>query len=257
MTTMIRPDGRHPHAMRPTAIEPGFMPYAEGSALISMGNTRVICTATASASVPDHAKNSGKGWITAEYAMLPRSSPYRVSRERHGPGGRSQEIQRLIGRSLRAVADMALMEGVAITVDCDVLQADGGTRCASITGGFVALALAVHRLQAEGRLPGGVLRDHLAAISLGIYRGTVVLDLPYAEDSVADTDMNLVMTGAGHLVEVQATAEGAPFTVAQHAELLELGARAVGDLVAMQRTVLEAAGAALRPAEPAPLPLMP
>jgi ribonuclease PH len=200
------------------------MPYAEGSALIRLGETHVLCSATVSDRVPDHAAGRGRGWVTAEYAMLPRCSPQRVERERNGPKGRSQEIQRLIGRSLRAVTDLTALAGWQVTIDCDVLRADGSTRCASITGGFVALVQAVRGLADQGKVPRGVVRDFVTAVSVGILDGEMALDLDYRQDSKADVDLNLVLTGAGRIVEVQGTAEGAPFTPASLAAMVALGA---------------------------------
>jgi ribonuclease PH len=209
------------------------------------GSTRVICTATVQESVPGWMRGRGRGWVTAEYAMLPRSSPERIERERRGPGGRTQEIQRLIGRSLRAVVDLDALGERAILIDCDVLQADGGTRTASITGGFVALALACHRLVASGTLPKTPLVGSVAAVSVGVVDGRVVLDLPYAEDHRAEVDLNLVMTGGGRFIEVQGTAEGRPFTEAQLAKMLALGRDGIAALTAMQRSVLREAGVEL------------
>ena len=223
----------------------GFLPDAEGSVLVEMGGTRVICTASVQESVPPFLRGRGTGWVTAEYGMLPRSSPERIERERRGPGGRTHEIQRLIGRSLRAVTDVTALGERSVLIDCDVLRADGGTRCASITGGFVALALALERL-AQQRLVGGLaLTDSVAAVSVGIVDGRAVLDLPYEEDHRAAVDMNLVMTGAGRFVEVQGTAEGAPFTERQLAQLVTLGRTGIARLTALQRRTLRAAGVRL------------
>src|SRR4029077_20353058 len=218
-----RADGREPGVRRPARIVPGFVPDAEGSVLIEVGSTRVICTATVQEDVPPFLRGRGTGWVTAEYGMLPRSSPQRIERERRGPGGRTHEIQRLIGRSLRAVTDVAALGERSVLIDCDVLRADGGTRCASITGGFVALALALERLAQQRLVSGLALTDSVAAVSVGIVDGRAVLDLPYEEDHRAAVDMNLVMTGAGRFVEVQGTAEGAPFTERQLAQLVALG----------------------------------
>ena len=236
-----RADGRRPPDLRRVRIEPGFLPDAEGSALIEMGGTRVICTATVQEGVPPFLRGRGTGWVTAEYGMLPRSSPQRIERERRGPGGRTHEIQRLVGRSLRAVTDLAALGERSILVDCDVLRADGGTRCASITGGFVALALAVSHLvrdQVLDRLP---LTDSVAAVSVGLVDGREVLDLPYEEDHRAAVDLNLVMTGGGRFVEVQGTAEGEPFTERQLGKLLALGRAGIATLTGMQRRTLRAA----------------
>ncbi|HJQ84096.1 MAG TPA: ribonuclease PH [Candidatus Binatia bacterium] len=240
-----RPDGRKPGELRPIRLVPGFLPPAEGSVLIEMGSTRVICTATVQESVPPFLRNQGRGWVTAEYGMLPRSSPERIERERRGPGGRTHEIQRLVGRSLRAVVDMAALGERSVLIDCDVLEADGGTRTAAITGGFVALALALERLRAAGTLRTLPLTGTVAAVSAGIVDGRIVLDLPYAEDSRAEVDMNVVMTGAGRYVEVQGTAEGKAFSDAQLARLLALAREGIQKLTALQRETLRAAGVAL------------
>jgi ribonuclease PH len=241
-----RGDGRRPGELRPVRLVPGFMPTAEGSALIEMGATRVVCTATVQESVPPFLRGQGRGWVTAEYAMLPRSTVERVERERRGPGGRTHEIQRLVGRSLRAVVDMAALGERAILIDCDVLQADGGTRTASITGGFVALALALERLRVLGTIPRLPLTGSVAAVSAGMVDGRVVLDLPYEEDRRAEVDLNVVMTGAGRFVEVQGTAEGKPFTPAQLARLLALAAEGTQRLAAAQRATLAQVGIVLR-----------
>jgi ribonuclease PH len=221
---------------------PGFVPPAEGSVLIEVGSTRVICTATVQDTVPPFLRGQGRGWVTAEYAMLPRSSSERIERERRGPGGRTHEIQRLIGRSLRAVVDMTALGERSILVDCDVLEADGGTRTASITGGFVALVLALERLRAAKLLRALPLTGTVAAVSAGIVDGRLLLDLAYAEDHRAEVDLNVVMTGGGRFVEVQGTAETKPFTRGQLDRLLELAAEGVRRLTAMQRETLRAAG---------------
>jgi ribonuclease PH len=210
-----------------------------------MGSTRVICTATVQESVPPFLKGKGKGWVTAEYAMLPRSSGERIERERRGPGGRTQEIQRLVGRSLRGVVDTVALGERSVLVDCDVLQADGGTRTASITGGFVALVLALDRLRKEKRLTRLPLTGSIAAVSVGVVDGRVLLDLAYAEDSRAEVDLNLVMTGGGRYVEVQGTAEGRAFTPAQLERMLAVGREGVRQLIALQRETLGAAGVTL------------
>jgi ribonuclease PH len=240
-----RRDGRKAAELRPVQLTPGFMPDAEGSVLVAMGATRVICTATVQESVPPFLKGKGKGWVTAEYAMLPRSSPERIDRERRGPGGRTQEIQRLIGRSLRSVVDMQVLGERAVLIDCDVIQADGGTRTASITGGFVAMALALDRLRRNGVVERSPLTGTVAAVSVGIVDGKVALDLPYEEDHRAEVDLNLVMTGAGRFVEVQGTAEGKPFTPAQLDRLLAVGGEGVRTLIGMQRSLLREAGVQL------------
>ena len=242
---MSRHDGRAPDQMRPVSFDLGFMPYAEGSCLVAMGSTRVVCTATIEDEVPRWMKGRGLGWVTAEYAMLPRSSPERISREvnKGRPSGRTQEIQRLIGRSLRAITDMEVIGERSIYIDCDVLQADGGTRTASITGSYVALAQAVGALQAAGSMPSGVLHDSVSAVSVGIIDGTPCLDLDYAEDSKAGVDMNVVMTGGGKLVEVQGTAEHGVFERAELDDLLELASGGIAQLAMYQNQALEAASA--------------
>ena len=217
-----RTDGRKVDETRRIHIEPGFMPNAEGSALVKLGNTHVICTATIDLDVPRWMRGRGKGWVTAEYGMLPRSTDERVDRRRASTSGRSREIERLIGRSLRAVTNMVALGECSVTIDCDVLRADGGTRTASITGGYVALAQAIKSLQSERGNSGLILNDSVAAISVGIVNGQCVLDLPYEEDSRAEVDMNIVMTGSGAYVEVQGTAEAEPFTAAQLNEMLQL-----------------------------------
>ncbi len=237
---MTRTDGRVPDAIRPTTLEPGYMPYAEGSCLVTMGNTKVICTATAGESVPKWLKGKGTGWVTAEYSMLPRSSPQRVEREvnRGRVGGRTQEIQRLIGRALRSVTDLTVMGERSILIDCDVLQADGGTRTASITGGFVALTLAVRNMLDDKLLTQSPLHDSVAAISVGIVAGEALLDLKYDEDSTADVDMNVVTTGHGKFVEVQGTAERGVFERAQLDQLISLAESGIKQLTALQLDAL-------------------
>jgi ribonuclease PH len=226
-------------------MTPGFLPPAEGSVLIEMGDTRVICTATIQESVPPFLRDSGRGWVTAEYAMLPRSSPERIERERRGPGGRSHEIQRLIGRALRAVTDLTALGERSILIDCDVLQADAGTRCASITGGYVALVLALDKLRRDGEFPALPLTGSVAAVSAGIVDGKALLDLRYEEDHRAEVDMNIVMTGRGKLVEVQGTAESKPFSNAQLQRLLGLCESGVRQLTALQRETLKGCGVQL------------
>jgi ribonuclease PH len=232
-----RVDGRAPDALRPVTVTPGFVPTAHGSALIAVGGTRVICTASVEESVPPWRRGSGLGWVTAEYGMLPASTGARKARDisRGKLDGRSSEIQRLIGRSLRAVVDLAALGERTVWLDCDVLTADGGTRCASICGAWVALRLAVDGLIADGRLAASPLTDHVAAVSVGIVDGEPLLDLCYAEDSRADADVNVVMTGAGGLIEVGATAEGSVFSRAELDRLLDLAADGVSVLVAEQR----------------------
>jgi len=237
MTT--RNDGRTPGELRPTRIELHPVAYAEGSCLISTGNTRVLCAASVQESVPDWRAASGKGWVTAEYGMLPRSTHTRTSRERGSTKGRTQEIQRLIGRSLRSVTDLDALGPRTVILDCDVLQADGGTRTASVTGASVALALACRHLVGEGLLPRNPMREMVAAVSAGIFQGTPVLDLDYHEDSRAQVDMNLVATEGGKLVEVQGTAEGDPFSREELQEILDLGMEGIGALIRAQKSALE------------------
>lgn len=240
---MTRVDGRSPDQLRPVTMTPGFMPNAEGSCLIEFGDTKVICTATIESSVPRWMMGRGTGWLTAEYSMLPRSTSDRVQREvnKGRPSGRTQEIQRLIGRSLRAVADMQAMGERTIWLDCDVLQADGGTRTASITGAYVATALAFDLLVERGELPRSPLLDSVSAISVGIIDGTPCTDLNYAEDSTAQVDMNVVMTGAGKLVEVQGTAEQGAFDRDELDVMLDLATKAIVELTARQEEVIGSA----------------
>jgi ribonuclease PH len=223
--------------MRPVNIDINYLATAEGSALIRVGNTRVLCAATVEDSVPAFLRNSGKGWITAEYSMLPRATATRTPREstKGRISGRTHEIQRLIGRSLRAVADLSALGERSVYIDCDVLQADGGTRTASITGAFVALSLAVKRMMATGAIKRSPLRDYVAATSVGLYKGQAVLDLCYEEDSKADVDMNVVMTGSGRFVEVQATAEQQAFGDDEMASLVELARGGIAELVTLQK----------------------
>ena len=239
---------RTPEQLRPATIEPGFVRTATGSALISMGETRVICTASVQESVPRWMAGSGRGWVTAEYGMLPASTGERKQRDvtKGRPDGRTVEIQRLIGRSLRGVVDFAALGERTIYIDCDVLQADGGTRCASITGGMVALRLACESLVARGRLPTVPLNGSVAAVSCGIVGGAALLDLDYSEDSTAEVDANVVMTGDGGLVEVQATAERTPLSRAHLDDLLALAADGIDSLRALQQSV--SAGDGLPPA---------
>ncbi len=239
--TYTRTDGRRADELRQVRITPHFMPNAEGSALIEMGATRVICTATIDDRVPPFKRNTGQGWLTAEYSMLPRATQQRTQREtgRGGPGGRTHEIQRLIGRSLRAVTDLSLLGERTITIDCDVLQADGGTRTASITGAYVALALAVRKFASERRLSRLPVIGEVAAVSVGIVGGTPLLDLKYDEDSRAGVDMNVVCTGDGRFIELQGTAEGEPFTRAETDALLDLAHGGLETLFAAQRAALE------------------
>jgi ribonuclease PH len=225
--------------MRPISIETGVTRHAEGSCLIKVGDTHVLCTATVDERVPPFLKNTGLGWVTAEYGMLPRATHTRMKREaKDGQSGRTQEIQRLVGRSLRAAVDRVAMGERQIVVDCDVIQADGGTRCAAITGGWVALRLAVNKLMKAGVVISDPLVDHVAAVSCGVYAGQTVLDLDYPEDSEAGVDGNFVMTGAGRLVEVQMSAEGATFSKTEMDALLDLAGQGVAQLVAAQKAAV-------------------
>jgi ribonuclease PH len=241
----MRPDGRRPDQLRPISIEPGAVPYAEGSALVCFGDTRVLCAASVEERVPPYRKGTGSGWITAEYSMLPRSTQVRTERDaRRGRiDGRASEIQRLIGRSLRAAVEMDAMGERTIIIDCDVLQADGGTRTASITGGFVALALACRRLVGKKLLAASPLLHEVAAVSVGIVDGEARLDLPYLEDAAAEVDMNIVMTADGKLVEVQGTAEHGTFDRQQLDTLVDLATAGIEQLIAAQRRALEGARA--------------
>jgi ribonuclease PH len=234
----MRPDGRRPDELRPLSITPDWLKDPEGSALVRAGDTWVICTASVEEKVPPFLKDTGKGWVTAEYAMLPRATNTRGGRS---PGGRGKEIERLIGRSLRAAIDMSALGQRSITVDCDVLQADGGTRTASITGGWVALALACRRLVAKGLLKASPVRTAVAAVSVGIIDGEPRLDLPYVEDSAAEVDMNVVMTDGDRLVEVQGTAEHGTFDRKQLDALIDLATGGIRELVAAQKKALEGA----------------
>jgi len=236
----MRPSGRKPDELRPVRITRGYTRHAEGSVLIEAGDTRVLCTASIDEKVPPFLKGQGKGWLTAEYGMLPRSTNTRMQREAASgkQSGRTQEIQRLIGRSLRSVADLSLFGERTIQIDCDVLQADGGTRTASITGAFVAVYDAARVLIEKGAIAASPLFDSVAAVSVGVYEGTPVLDLDYSEDSACETDMNVVMTGSGGLVEVQGTAEGKPFTRAELDAMLNLASSGIRQLIAAQRSAL-------------------
>ena len=235
-----RAEGRAPDQLRKVSIERGHTKHAEGSVLISFGDTRVLCTASVLDKVPPHKKGSGEGWVTAEYGMLPRATHTRSDREaaRGKQSGRTQEIQRLIGRSLRAVVDLKLLGEHTIHVDCDVIQADGGTRTASITGAYVAVSDAVAWLVRERKIAQSPIREAIAAISVGVVEGVPMLDLDYNEDSGCDTDMNVVMTGAGGFVEIQGTAEGSPFSGADLTALLALAQKGIGDLVEAQKQAL-------------------
>lgn len=238
---MTRPDGRAVDELRPTSITTGYLSTVPGSALIEMGGTKVICTVSLEDRVPGFLRGSGKGWLTAEYGMLPGSSPQRIPRESSTgrPNGRTREIQRLIGRSLRAVTDLAALGECTLYVDCDVIQADGGTRTASVTGGYVALAQAIDVLASERRIAQAALSGAMAAVSVGVVDGQVLLDLCYEEDSRADTDMNVVMTDQSGIVEIQATAEGPPFNRQQAGDMLDAAAEGIAELLRVQRRALE------------------
>ena len=231
---------RAPDSLRQVSLEPGFSRHAEGSCLVKFGDTHVLVTASLEDGTPGFLRGTGKGWVTAEYGMLPRATHTRGRREaaQGKQSGRTQEIQRLIGRSLRTVTDLSALGERQITLDCDVLQADGGTRTASITGGYVALAQCVAFMKKTGMVTKPVLKDHVAAISCGIVKGTALLDLDYDEDSTAETDANFVLTGAGSFIEVQATAEGAPFSDDEFAQMLKLARKGIGELVALQKNVV-------------------
>ncbi len=239
MTEFVRSGNRAADQLRPVRITRGYTVHAEGSVLIEFGATKVLCTASVEEKVPPHKRGSGEGWVTAEYGMLPRATHTRSDREaaRGKQSGRTQEIQRLIGRSMRAVFDLKLLGERTIQLDCDVIQADGGTRTASITGAFVAAQDAVNKLMAQGKLTQSPIIASVAAISVGIVQGTPLLDLEYTEDSACDTDMNVVMTGAGHFVEVQGTAEGAAFSRLEMNSLLALAEKGIGELMAMQQSL--------------------
>ncbi len=233
----MRPSGRNPDQMRPVTFEQNFTKHAEGSVLVSFGDTRVICTATVDKGVPRWMQKGQGGWITAEYGMLPRSTNTRMGREaaRGKQGGRTMEIQRLIGRSLRAAVDLDKLGERTITLDCDVIQADGGTRTASISGAFVALSTAIQKLLADGQLEENPITHAVASISVGIYQGTPVLDLDYAEDSTAETDMNIVMNDAAGFIEIQGTAEGTPFSNAEMDQMLDLARKGIGEIITLQK----------------------
>jgi ribonuclease PH len=237
---MTRPSLRQPGELRPVVIERAYTRHAEGSVLIAFGDTRVICTASIEEGVPGFLKGRGQGWVTAEYGMLPRSTHTRTDREaaRGRQSGRTQEIQRLIGRSLRAVTDLGVLGERTVKMDCDVIQADGGTRTASVTGAFVALFDAVAKLQERGAITASPIIDFVAAASVGLFEGVPVLDLDYAEDSRCDTDMNVVMTGSGGFVEVQGTAEGHPFSAEQLQSLIALARKGIAELIAKQKAAL-------------------
>ena len=233
---MPRPDGRRSNQLRAIKVTKHYMKNAEGSCLIEFGQTKVICTASVEEGVPPFLKGSGKGWVTAEYGMLPRSCGSRIKREK--TSGRTEEIQRLVGRSLRAITDMEKIGERTIRIDCDVLQGDGGTRTASITGGFIALALAQEWMKKQGLITTPIIKDYIAAISVGVFQGAPVLDLNYAEDSKADVDMNVVMVGRGQFVEVQGTGEGGTFSEKEMTQLLALAKKGIKELIAIQRKQL-------------------
>jgi ribonuclease PH len=236
----MRPSGRSNDQLREISLETGVSKHAEGSCLVRLGDTHVLCTATVEQRVPRWLKGTGKGWVTAEYGMLPRATNTRMDREaaRGKQSGRTQEIQRLIGRSLRTITNLKAINEMQIRVDCDVLQADGGTRTASITGAYVALYMAFDKLVSLGLLSEMPLKDEVAAVSSGVFKGQAVLDLDYEEDSVAETDANFVLTGSGTIIEIQATAEAEPMTDAQLTQLLELARKGTGEMVAVQRKAL-------------------
>ncbi|MGE0370396.1 MAG: ribonuclease PH [Gammaproteobacteria bacterium] len=236
----MRPSGRAPDQLRPIKLTRGYTKHAEGSVLVEFGDTRVLCTASVDPKVPPFLKGTGQGWITAEYGMLPRSTGQRMQREaaRGRQGGRTLEIQRLIGRSLRAAVDLKALGERTITLDCDVIQADGGTRTASITGGYVAMAEAVERLKKQGQIRNNPLHGFIASVSVGIYRGIPVLDLDYAEDSEAETDMNVVMNEAEAFVEIQGTAEGHAFRMEEMLAMIDLARRGIGRLIDKQQEAL-------------------
>jgi ribonuclease PH len=236
----MRPSARANDQMRTVTLEPGFSKHAEGSCLVKFGNTHVLCTASLEETAPGFLRGTGKGWVTAEYGMLPRSTHERMRREaaQGKQSGRTQEIQRLVGRSLRAVVDMTALGERQIVIDCDVLQADGGTRTASITGGFVALHQCIGFMKKTGMVTKPAIKDHVAAISCGVWKSTPVLDLDYDEDSTAETDANFVLTGGGGLVEIQGTAEGAPFSDEEFAAMLKLARKGIGELVELQKKAI-------------------
>jgi len=234
----MREDGRQNLKIRSVKITQNYLKYAEGSCLVEAGGTKVICSASVEEKVPPHLHDTGTGWVTAEYAMLPRATESRSERERFRLSGRTQEIQRVIGRSLRAVIDLKLLGERTIIIDCDVLQADGGTRTAAITGGFVALVNAVRKLKSEKKITSFPVKDYLAAISVGIVKGGMLLDLTYQEDSSAEVDMNVVMTGSGDLVEVQATGEEAAFPEKKLLEMLEVARKGIAELITIEKEIL-------------------
>lgn len=234
----MRYNNRPNNSLRKIELQPNFNPYAEGSCLVKYGNTHVICTASVEEKVPAWLKGQNQGWITAEYSMLPRSAQIRIPRESKKPSGRTQEIQRLIGRSLRSVVDLTQLKDISICIDCDVIQADGGTRVASITGGFVALYLAINKLIEQKRLKINPIKEFVAAVSCDIYNGHAILDVDYEEDSNSQVDMNFVITESGKLVEIQGTAEGAPFDEDQFHQMLSLGKEGIKQIISIQKQSL-------------------
>jgi len=234
----MRDDGRQDHKIRPVKITRNYLKYAEGSCLVEAGGTKIICNASVEEKVPPHLHDTSSGWVTAEYAMLPRATNTRSERERFKLSGRTQEIQRLIGRSLRAVVDLKLLGERTIIIDCDVLQADGGTRTVAITGGFIALVDAIRKMKKDKKIASFPVKDYLAAISVGIVKGSTLLDLTFQEDSSAEVDMNVVMTGSGDLVEVQATGEEAAFPEKKLLEMLGLARMGIGELIAIEKEIL-------------------
>lgn len=238
---IVRVDGRRADEIRPLSITPNYLQYAEGSAMIELGNTRVLCAATVENKIPPHLKDTGQGWVTAEYSLLPRSTQQRVVRDslRGHISGRSYEIQRLIGRALRSIMDLRVLGERTIILDCDVIQADGGTRTAAITGAFVALAFALKRLYEEGKIGKIPIKDYIAATSVGVVEGRPVLDLCYLEDAQADVDMNIVMTGSGEFAEIQGTAEGKTFSEETMIELLRLAKKGIKEIIEYQRQIID------------------
>lgn len=234
----MRTENRKFDELRPVEIIPDFNPYAEGSCLIKCGGTHVICTASVDDKVPLWLKNEERGWISAEYALLPRSTQTRVNREQHGVGGRTHEIQRLIGRALRSVVDLSVLKGYQILIDCDVIQADGGTRTAAITGGFVALFLALRKMVNDEKIPYVPVKEYVAAVSAGICNGIALLDLEYGEDSTAQADANFVLTESGKIVEFQGTAEGDPFSVQDYQTLFEFAQKGINQLIKIQKEAI-------------------
>ena len=239
-TQFIRPDGRAYDQLRPITFHPGYTQYPEGSVLVTWGDTRVLCNLTIQNGVPNWLTGQDSGWLTAEYAMLPRSTLTRTPRETHGLKGRTQEIRRLVGRSLRMAVDLSLIGDRTLLIDCDVLQADGGTRVASITGGYIALALGLKKLMTSGEIPAEALSPPIAAVSVGIVQGQPILDLNYTEDSQADVDLNIVKTSKGQYIEIQGTAEHQPFTPQALQNMLKLADKGVQKLVSLQKTALQA-----------------